>query len=102
MVLYTCQRCNYSTKNKAHYRKHLNRKNPCKIKNIVVTTTPIKCEPIPSPSQFLTIPHKIQYNSKQIYKCKFCNEYLPESIEQDDTRFCAVEKIDFHFNESSS
>lgn len=32
MVLYTCQKCGYETKLKGDYKKHLNRKNPCIIK----------------------------------------------------------------------
>ena len=34
MVLYTCPRCNYSTQQKNDYRKHLNRKKPCIIRNM--------------------------------------------------------------------
>ena len=32
MVLYTCERCGYSTKIKTHYKKHLYRKRPCPTK----------------------------------------------------------------------
>ena len=34
MVLYTCPRCNYSTIQKNDYRKHLNRKKPCIVRNV--------------------------------------------------------------------
>ena len=30
MVLYTCKNCGYETKLKGDYKKHLNRKKPCK------------------------------------------------------------------------
>ena len=31
MVVYNCPRCGYSTSNKSYYRKHLLRRNPCKV-----------------------------------------------------------------------
>ena len=60
----------------------------------MVTPNPTKCEPIPSPSQFLTIPHKIQYNSKQIYKCKFCNKEFnrKDNLNRHLDKYCKIKQ----------
>ena len=39
MVVYNCPRCGYSTGNKSYFRKHLMRRNPCKV---VLKDIPIK------------------------------------------------------------
>ena len=40
MVIYSCERCGYTTNHRSVFKKHLNRKNPCKnyLSNVDIAT----------------------------------------------------------------
>lgn len=72
MVLYTCPRCNYSTQQKNDYRKHLNRKKPCTIRNINIPIELCKKEFIGNKNEKLlkspNFTQKVSKNEQKIAK----------------------------------
>ena len=67
MVLYTCKNCGYETKLKGDYKKHLNRKKPCKNINFEHESMVLSENAGENCSQMLTncsqIAHKLLTNS---------------------------------------
>ena len=81
MVLYTCEKCGYSTKLKGDFKKHLNRKNPCFISinthlsNTIEENNPNSLEKShENCSQMLTNCSQMLTNSKMRKKNKVTNE----------------------------
>ena len=98
MVFYYCYRCGYSVKNKTHFTKHLNRKNPChpihsnmsvedvkKTYNIFSKKTTPKNpkndpkEPRNDPEKPRNDPENPEKKPKNIYQCKYCQRVLSKS-----------------------
>ena len=82
---YYCKRCRYSVTRKDDLRKHLNRKKPCKVKHLDISTetliaelglksssNPLFLPPEPSFSS-VNISTKLNDSSK-VHKCEFCNK----------------------------
>ena len=74
MVLYTCQKCGYITKLKGDYKKHLNRKNPCYIKE--------NYDDVQSVSEIVVkkSPKKTSKNCSQMRASHFTNEERPKKV----------------------
>lgn len=66
MVLYTCDRCGYSTTIKSHLKKHLNRKKTCPSKNCNISINNLKKK----------YGFHDSLTSERGNICPFCNKYF--------------------------
>ena len=85
MVVYNCPRCGYSTGNKSYFRKHLMRRNPCKvvlkdipIKDILDDIEVRKNNVNLKTEHFKNEPTKVQNVTKNVTKTNF-NEFHDKS-----------------------
>ena len=78
MVLYQCEKCDYTTNHKHNFNKHLNKKKPCIDKDTIkVTNTEFPHKPSQIPHKSSQIPHFPSQNSNnQISEndCIYCGK----------------------------
>ena len=102
MVMYTCDKCGYTTNRKGNYISHLNRKIPCVSKDVNIVSSlqnPPKPSQIPhksltKPSQTLTNPSQTLTNPYNDNDCIYCGKSFKrrDNLKRHMESYCKIIK----------
>ena len=95
-MLYTCNKCNKIFTQISHYKKHLERKNPCD-KNIIYKTDIVTSQKILSPENVILPPENIidtNSNTLKVIKCNYCNKIFArkDNLKKHLKNRCTIKK----------
>ena len=98
MVYYTCEKCDYMTKDKSRFERHLNKKNPCYSKDTHLVFSPeIFQKPSQNPHKPSQNPHKssqIQTKSQNENGCIYCGKIFKrkDNLKRHMELYCKIMK----------